>query len=234
LEALLEFAKGPLFRFSLAIMILGLGRVIILSILGIVKSYRQAGNKAIPTRAIIQNTLGWFLPYRRVIRVRPIFSVISVLFHIGLLVTPLFLFAHIALWRQGVGFGWPALPKLAADILTIVTVATALWLIGFKVFDNTARGLSRAGDYLWVVLLALPFIAGFLCVHSTLNPLSYKAMLLVHVLSAELILVLIPFTKIAHCVLVPFTQLISDLGWRFPADMGEKVRATLDKKGAAQ
>jgi hypothetical protein len=55
-------------------------------------------------------------------------------------------------------------------------------------------------------------------------------MMLIHVLSAELIFVLIPFTKIAHCVLIPFSQLVSDLGWRFPSTAGRDVARALGKE----
>jgi nitrate reductase gamma subunit len=56
--------------------------------------------------------------------------------------------------------------------------------------------------------------------------------MLVHVLSGELIFVLLPFTKIAHCVLMPLSQLVSTLAWKFPARVDEDVAETLDKKGA--
>jgi len=231
LDVLLELAKGPLFRFTFVIMLLGLGRNVLLAVFGIIKSYLDAGDRDLPLKAILRRTLDWFLPYRRIFRKSPLFSLVSVLFHIGLLGVPIFLYAHVALWREGIGLGWPALPKGAADVLTIITVVTALFLVGFRVLDATARRLSRASDYLWPLLLAIPFLSGFLCVHTAVNPLSYNAMLLVHLLSAEFIFLLIPFTKIAHCILIPFSQLISEMGWRFPADSGQKVEITLRKKG---
>ena len=59
---------------------------------------------------------------------------------------------------------------------------------------------------------------------------TYQVMLLIHVLSAELIFVLIPFSKIAHCVLIPFSQLVSDLGWRFPPTAGKDLAKALGKE----
>lgn len=231
MEALLELARGPLFRFTFVILLLGLGRNVLLAVLTLAKAYADAGDKKVPYGAVLRRTLDWFLPYRRVFRVRPLFSLVSVLFHLGLILVPIFLYAHVSLWRSGIGIGWPALSKTVADLLTIGTIVAALLLLAFRLTDATARALSRASDYLWPILLAVPFVSGFLCVHSPLNPLSYNAMLLIHILSAELIFVLIPFTKIAHCVMVPFSQLISEMGWRFPAGSGEKVEATLGKKG---
>jgi hypothetical protein len=55
-------------------------------------------------------------------------------------------------------------------------------------------------------------------------------MLLLHMLLGNLALVLTPTTKIAHCVLYPFTQLIFQLGWHFPAESGRHVAVALAKE----
>jgi hypothetical protein len=54
--------------------------------------------------------------------------------------------------------------------------------------------------------------------------------MLVHVLSGELVMVLLPVTKLAHSVLLPAGQLVSDVGWRFPPEAGEEVLAILESK----
>jgi hypothetical protein len=55
--------------------------------------------------------------------------------------------------------------------------------------------------------------------------------MLLHVLSADLLLFLIPMTKLSHMVLLPTTQLVSELAWHFPPDAGSKVAAALGKAG---
>jgi hypothetical protein len=55
-------------------------------------------------------------------------------------------------------------------------------------------------------------------------------MVLLHVLGGDLVLIMIPTTKIAHCVLYPFTQLLFQLGWHFPADTGRHVAIALRKE----
>ena len=45
------------------------------------------------------------------------------------------------------------------------------------------------------------------------------------------ILILIPLTKLSHMILLPVTQLVSELAWHFPPDAGSKVAATLKKEG---
>ncbi len=231
MEQLLDFARGPLFRLTFAIMILGLGRRVILTIWNIVQAWREAGDKNVPLGDVIAQTMKWLLPFGTLFQTRPAFSFISVLFHIGLLITPIFLYAHVQLLGETLGFTWPTLPHNVAHILTALTVVTAILLLLGRVLVRQSSFLSRKQDILWPPLLAIPFATGLACAWMGLSPEVYQWSMLIHVLSAELIFVLIPFTKIAHCVLLPFSQLISVLGWKFPADSGEKVTIALNKKG---
>lgn len=232
MDALLEFATGPLFRLTFAIMILGLARILILDLYGMWEAYRKAGDKTIPWGLTISRTLEWIFPVKRVINHRPIYSLVAILFHIGLLLTPIFLFAHVELWRSGLGFGWWTISPMLAEILTISTIVLGLLLFLGRVGSRNARALSRKQDYLWPLVLIFPFITGFVCAHLTVSPSLYQLSMLVHVFSAELIFVLVPFTKIAHCVLMPLSQLVSTIAWKFPAKVDDDVATTLNKKGA--
>jgi hypothetical protein len=51
--------------------------------------------------------------------------------------------------------------------------------------------------------------------------------MLLHVYSADLIMLMIPFTKIAHCVLAPLSQLVTAISWKFVPGAGDRVAATL-------
>ena len=229
-ESMLEFARGPLFRFTFALMVLGLVRLVGLTVYGAVRTYMLAGDKRLLWPIIRQRTLWALLPFSRLSRTRAAYSVVSFVFHVGLIVVPVFVFAHVYLWERGVGISLPALPPHLADLLTIVTVVAAVALLVGRIGSPLSRTLSRAQDYAWPLLLIVPFISGFFAAHPTWCPVSYQVMLLIHVLSAELIFVLIPFSKIAHCVLIPFSQLVSDLGWRFPASAGRDVAKALGKE----
>jgi hypothetical protein len=41
---------------------------------------------------------------------------------------------------------------------------------------------------------------------------------------------MIPFSKLGHIVLLPATQLVSEVGWRFPAESGDDVARALKKE----
>lgn len=232
MDGFLAFAQGPLFRFCFLIMVLGLARILLLDLYGAYEAYRRAGDKVLPWPLITRRTLQWFVPVNRVFRSRPLYSILSIAFHVGLLLVPLFLFAHVQLWQKTIGVSWPILPKAVADWLTAGTIVFAFALFVGRLFSRPSSFLSRKQDYLWPLLLSVPFVTGFLCANVGLAPGTYRTIMLIHILAAELIFVLIPFTKIAHCVLLPLSQFISTLAWKFPAETDEAVCTTLNKKGA--
>jgi cytochrome c oxidase assembly factor CtaG len=92
--------------------------------------------------------------------------------------------------------------------------------------------ISRGQDYLWPLVLIVPFVTGFICTNVGVSSGAYRGVMLVHMLSAELIFVLLPFTKIAHCILMPLSQVVITLAWKFPARVDDDVCETLGKKGA--
>jgi len=226
-ETWIEFGRGPLFRLAFALMVLGLLRVALLSVQEIVEALGRSRDKRVPWKEVAKQTAGWLLPFGRLWRKRPFYSTTSFAFHIGLLPVPLFLAAHVLLWKKSVGFGWPALPRDVADWLTLLAIAAGVGLFLSRVIDRRTRALSRLQDYFWPLLLVVPFASGYLCSHAALRPGAYQNLMLLHIYSADLILILIPFSKIAHCVLAPLSQLVSTIAWKFVPGAGDKVAATL-------
>jgi len=84
MDTWLEFARGPLFRFSLAVMLLGLARIILLDLTAAFVAYRKAGDKTLPWSYIGRRTLRWLLPANSAFVNRPFYSMFSILFHVGL------------------------------------------------------------------------------------------------------------------------------------------------------
>jgi nitrate reductase gamma subunit len=147
-----------------------------------------------------------------------------------MIVTPLFLGTHIILWERDLGVGWPAISNGLADYLTLIAIAAGILLFVERVGSKSSRRLSRPNDYLWPLLITVPFISGYLAMHPHLNPFVYSATMFVHVMSANLIFVLIPFTKLSHVALFPTTQLISELGWYLEPESGRRVMLARNKE----
>jgi nitrate reductase gamma subunit len=223
LDAWLDFGRGPLFRLCFILMILGLGRIFVLTIIGLVENYRRNPDKIIPYKELINKTFAWLLPVNRLWTKRPLYSTVSFAFHVGLILVPLFYGAHVLLWKNSVGFAWFSLSETWADVLTLVVIAGGVILFLMRSLYAPARALSRKQDYVWPLLLVVPFITGYICAHNGISPAGYQWMMLIHIYSANLIMVMIPFTKIAHCVLLPLSQLVTGFSWKFPAGAGDKV-----------
>ncbi len=223
----IEFGHGPLFLFCFSLMLLGLLRILILTSLGIVEAYGRSSDKIVPWKEIRNQTLAWLFPIGRLWRQRPVYSLASFLFHAGMIVTPLFLASHILLWRNSVGFGWAALPQRMANWLTLLVICTALGLFLGRVLDSRAREVSRLQDYVWPLLIAIPFVTGYVASNAFIAPRTYQQMVLVHIYAGDVIMLMIPFTKIAHCVLMPLSQLVTSVAWKFPAGAGDRVLETL-------
>jgi len=229
MDTWLELARGPFFLFAITFMILGLARHVILTCWELFRTYYRAGDKIIPYAQVARNTWQWLLPIYK-IKERPLYGLTTVTFHISIIVTPILLGGHIALIRRGTGLGWPAIPNVLADILTVVAVLAALALILQRALKSDSRPAGKFKDYVILCLIAVPFASGFLVMHPALNPFPFDATLLIHVMSANLILILIPVTKISHCALAPLSQIVSELAWHWPPDAGSKLAVTLGKE----
>ena len=231
MDSWIQFGRGPLFRLAFALMLLGLLRIVVLTVVGVVEAYRRNEDKIINWREVARQTVGWMFPVGRLWRKRPVYGTISLLFHIGLIVVPLFLAAHVLLWKRFLGFAWGAIPQAVANNLTILVIATGLALFLGRVGHRAARALSRPQDYFWPLLLVVPFATGYVCSNAQIGAKTYQGLMLIHIYSADLIMLLIPFTKIAHCILAPLSQVVTAVAWKFPAGAGDRVATTLGYAG---
>jgi nitrate reductase gamma subunit len=226
-EFWIQLGRGPLFAAAFALMVLGVARILVLTAAGIVEAYRRSWDRIVNWKEVARQSVHWMVPVGRLWRSRPVYSTLSLLFHVGLLLVPLFAAAHVLLWRRSVGFAWKAMPQGMADVLTIIALAAGAGLVLGRVASSPARSISRPQEYFWPVLLLLPFATGYACSHAALSPKAYQSLMLLHVYAADLIMALIPFTKIAHCVLTPLSQIVTAVAWKFPAEAGDRVAATL-------
>ncbi|MCX7014953.1 MAG: hypothetical protein NTW86_20775 [Candidatus Sumerlaeota bacterium] len=229
MESWLEWARGPAFRFAFAFMILGLIRHVAITAWEIGRVMHRAGDRSFPAKAVFKATLNWLFPIGN-LRSRLAYSLTSVAFHISIILTPILLAGHLALVQRGIGFRWPAIPNLLADVLTLVAVATSVALILQRALARDTRSLSRFGDYIIPALIALPFASGYLAMHGWINPFPFEVTLFVHVMSANLVMILVPITKLSHAALLPGTQVVSEAAWHWPIDSGSKVAVALGKE----
>jgi len=224
------FARGPFFRFTFAVMVLGLLRQLIVTLYSVFRAYRLTEHKDVSWERTAAQTVDWIVPLRH-LRQRWFYTLASILFHIGAMVTPIFLFGHIRLVRSNLGVSWPALSMDVADFMTLMTLAALFVLVVARLGGRASRALSRLQDYVVPLVLAVPFLTGYLIAHPHINPFPHNPTLFVHMTSAGLCFLMIPFTKLAHIALQPLTRVPAELGWRFPDDYPEAVVRQIGREG---
>ena len=146
----------------------------------------------------------WLLPVNKSVAKNPVYSVLGYIFHICLLVVPIWLAGHIYLWEESrFEWSWAPIPDWLADWMTIILLVIALFFLLRRIFSADIRLLSGFADYLLIIVTALPFLTGYFLSHGTLDGIGFLGdnMTLIHMLSGELMLILIPFTKLSHAVL---------------------------------
>jgi len=231
LEQWIALARGPLLRLSLLIMALGLLRLVLLQLWEIGWAFSRAGDRVVPWGVAIRRNLEWLLPWRYLQRrERRLYNFTSFVFHVGVIAVPVFLAGHVAIWKAELGISWWNLPDAVADWLTLLTIAAIIGLIIGRLSHASSRHLSRFQDWALPILCGIPFITGLCVAHPQYCPFPAQVVYLIHLLSAELLLILVPFSKLEHMVLFWVSQTSTELGWRFPSGSGERVRASLGKE----
>lgn len=150
----------------------------------------------------------WLLPINRTVAKAPAFAFLVYIFHFCLIIVPVFLQGHIILWEESrFQLSMPTLPPLLADLMTLALVAIAALLLLRRVLSQDVRLLSTVSDYALLIITVLPFLTGFFLTHGTLDTvLSRYYMQIIHMLSGELMLVMIPLSKLSHLVLFFFSR----------------------------
>jgi len=129
--------------------------------------------------------------------VNPVMTAVTVVFHTSIIILPLFLLEHHmlmdALW--GVSFCPYVLSETNADILAGIVLSCILFFLLRRIFIGRVRSISTFYDYFILLLTVSPFVTGILAVHDLFD---YKTLIILHVLSVNIIMISLPFTKMAH------------------------------------
>ncbi len=222
----LQLAKGPIFRFTLVFLMLGLLRLAALSIWDMIRAVRQAGDRRLPYAQILRETGRWLVPFGHLHQTRGLYSYASFGFHAGILIVGLFLSNHILVLQANTGLAWRAIAKPWMDWLTLVAILGGGYLLLHRIYMPGSRKLSRWPDYVLLAALLNIFISGYIAGRPW-NPIPYNGLMLFHLLNGIGLMLAIPFTKISHCVLFPLIRLASEIGWHFPPQAGNQVVESL-------
>jgi len=223
---LLEFARGPALAFSAAVFAIGLAWRI-LGVLAVARrvDYSEPRRRDLAAggiRAVFEK----MLPPKGV-KVRGPQMLNAYAYHVALALVAFAFAPHVAFIARHLRIGWHPLPDFVTYIAAGVAIVGLLVALVHRLTDGVQRLLSNFDDYAsWAVTL-LPLVTGMMLVERPYYPAPVVApelpttptLLAMHLLSLELLLVWLPFGKLAHAALFAFSR------WRTGVDFTRKGAA---------
>jgi nitrate reductase gamma subunit len=197
-----EFVAGPLAKIAFFIFFIGLIWRFINYVRGLnwqADRVAYTSHVAAGIKGALRSIVVWLIPFgTHSWRFYPFFTVLVFVFHIGVLFTPLFLLGHNLMLEAAWGIRFPAIPEALADTLTVAMLVAGLFILLRRIALPQVRILTKPYDLLVLAIAIVPFLTGFLA-HMQVG--NYPFWLIAHILSAEIMLVAIPFTKLSHFLL---------------------------------
>jgi len=131
--------------------------------------------------------------------VNPLMTFVTIVFHVSIIILPVFLMEHNMLMDTlwGISFCPCVLSEINADMLTGIVLSCILFFLFRRIFVNRVRSISTFYDYFIILLTASPFVTGILAIHDLFD---YRILIILHVMSVNIIMVSLPFTKFVHSI----------------------------------
>jgi nitrate reductase gamma subunit len=203
-----SFVEGPLLWLAFLIFILG-SLIRAAMFLSVSTKKDKIIYQHFSWKYVFATLVRWILPLNKDLAKNPVFSILGYIFHICLIIVPIWYASHITLWEESrFEWSWSSIPDEMADWMTLIFLAIVIFFLLRRIFSADIRLISTFSDYLLLIVTALPFLTGYFLTHGTLDSIGFLGdnMQLLHMLSAELMLILIPFTKLSHYILFFFSR----------------------------
>ncbi len=152
----------------------------------------------------LRSILHWLTPFGTANwRLHPWLTIVTFSFHICLVLTPIFLLAHIVLWDEAWNISWWALPDGLAIVMTLVVIGGCIFFFIRRRVTPEVAYVTAASDYVILLLTAAPFVTGLIAYFQWFDVRFFTVL---HVLAGEAMLVAVPFTRISHMLFAPLTR----------------------------
>ena len=144
-----EFLTGPMLWAAFLIFVIGLARRVVLYIRGLdwrLERVAYGPGRKIGMKGAISSVLQWLVPFgTHSWRRQPYFTIAFFLFHIGVVIVPLFLAGHMVIMQERFGFSLPSLPMWFSDAFTVLAIVGAFMMILRRVALPEVRFLTTLG-----------------------------------------------------------------------------------------
>ena len=151
-----------------------------------------------------RSILHWIIPFgSEGWKNNPTLTIVTFIFHTCLIIVPIFLLSHVILWDEAWNVSWWSVPDWVADIMTLIVIASCIFFLIRRVVAPEVQFVTTASDYVILAIVAAPFVTGFFAYHQWFG---YQVFVILHILSGEIMLMAIPFTRLSHMLFSPFTR----------------------------
>ena len=155
-------------------------------------------------RYSLRSILRWSTPFATEnMKKHPALTIVAFAFHICLILTPIFLLAHVMLVDESWNLSWWTLPDGAAEIMTLIVIAGCVFFLVRRLVNPEVQYVTSASDFIILAIVAAPFITGLIAYYQWFG---YQFFMILHILSGEIMLVAIPFTRLSHMWFAPLTR----------------------------
>lgn len=152
----------------------------------------------------LRSLLHWMVPFAsRNMRSRYETTIATFAFHICLILVPILLAAHVAMFAFSWGPQWTTISDSTADWLTITVIVALAFFLARRWMLPEVRFVTFWSDYVLLVVVLAPFLTGFIAHHQWFD---YETMVVIHMISGAVMLMAIPFTRLSHMLFFPFTR----------------------------
>ncbi len=155
-------------------------------------------------RYSLRSILHWSVPFATEnMRRHPVLTIIAFVFHICLILVPLFMLAHLTLIDEAWSISWWTLPEGATEFMTLLVIGGCLFFLVRRLVSKEVQYVTSSSDYVILFIVSAPFITGFMAYQQWFD---YQTMLILHILSGEIMLMAIPFTRLSHMLFALLTR----------------------------
>ena len=203
MHAIYSFVAGPL-AWAAFLLFLGGCSYRLIQMLLLVNKTEKFIYTYMSLKYSLRSIVHWIIPFATTNwRKQPVLTVVTFVFHICLLATPIFLLAHIVLWDESWNLRWWALSDSLADIMTVMVIIGAIYFLARRMSRPEVQFVTDWTDYMLLIVVSAPFVTGFIAYHQWFG---VQWMTILHMLCGEIMLAIIPFTRLVHMVFAPLTR----------------------------
>jgi nitrate reductase gamma subunit len=152
----------------------------------------------------LRSIFHWIIPFAsRNMRARYEVTIVTFVFHLCLVLIPIFLLAHVAMFAFAWGAKWIVISEGAANYMTLAVILACVFFLLRRIMLPEVQFVTDVSDYVLLAIAFAPFMTGFAANRQWFD---YETTIIIHMICGSLMLMVIPFTRLSHMLFFPFTR----------------------------